>query len=164
MADRLKLAREIAARGRKPPIGSSLHSTFVVARQVLLYTRRASFLSNRERLANHLVCIALPHPRLRSLKGGKNGRSTHIGIFWVPSENEARCRRIGIKGVLRGFVHPACSDHHWGSLVTYRRHSNWQRRSLARLLGYGGGVPLANQLDREPVPEPSWWMGFLGVM
>ena len=48
---------------------------------------------------------------------GKSGRSTNIGKFLVPASNEAPGRRVGVKGVLRGFVHPAWPDHHWGYLI-----------------------------------------------
>lgn len=71
-------------------------------------------------MANHLVCIEQPHHRLRSLNGGNNGRSTNIGIFWVPASNEAAGRSIGAKAVVPGLVHPAWPDHGWGSLVPYR--------------------------------------------
>jgi len=46
-----------------------------------------------ERLADYLVRIALPHQRLRSLNGGKDGRSTNIGKFLVPANNEAPGRK-----------------------------------------------------------------------
>ena len=122
--------------------------------------------TDRERLANHLVCIEHPHHRLRSLNGGKNGRSTNIGKFLVPASNEAPGRRIGAKAVLPGLVHPAWPDHGWGSLGPLR---------------LGVTMISANQQGQGTDyrhPEPNWWnmvvpfiiltaglvLGFFGVM
>ena len=159
------LTRQDLGSGRPPlkmPPYQRLRSAALRCCSPLAALRSVS--TDRERLANHLVYMAPPHHRLRSLNGGKNGRSTNIWKFLVPANNEASGRHIGAKTVLRGLLHAAWPDHGWGSL------------GPARL---GVTMISANQQGQgTDYPEPNWWnmvipfiiltaglvLGFFGVM